>query len=346
MKTLMLIISVLLASWHTIAMTSIDMEHSLNTQGNYLKFYQEQLLPWWQSTVIEGQFQGVGGVRLSFAKAINPKSNRAIIFINGRTESYLKYQETAFDFFHHGYHVFLYDHRGQGLSERLLPDPHQGYVDHFSDYVDDLDTFYQKIVQPHNTRFVYLIGHSMGGLITLHYLLRKPAHITKAALSAPMLQINFGFLNESLALHIAHATRFTCHLLNKACYAPFQGPYHPTAFANNLLSSSPVRYAHHQAMLDAYPQIQLGGPTNHWLIEAIGAGRQAMQAKEKITTPFIVLQGQADQVVSNHAQNQYCQQQTACIQKITLTNARHELFIEEDNTRRQTIEKILAFFAS
>ena len=71
-----------------------------------------------------------------------------IVVCPGRIESYIKYAELAYDLFHLGFDVLIIDHRGQGLSGRMLPDTHRGHVDNFSDYVDDLAAFWQQEVQP------------------------------------------------------------------------------------------------------------------------------------------------------------------------------------------------------
>ena len=76
------------------------------------------------------------------------KNDRVIVVCPGRIESYIKYAELAYDLFHLGFDVLIIDHRGQGLSGRMLPDTHRGHVDNFSDYVDDLAAFWQQEVQP------------------------------------------------------------------------------------------------------------------------------------------------------------------------------------------------------
>lgn len=71
-----------------------------------------------------------------------------IVICPGRIESYVKYAELAYDLVHTGFDVLIIDHRGQGLSGRMLSDTHRGHVDNFSDYVDDLYVFRQQEVQP------------------------------------------------------------------------------------------------------------------------------------------------------------------------------------------------------
>lgn len=89
-----------------------------------------------------------------------------IVVCPGRIESYVKYAELAYDLVHMGFDVLIIDHRGQGLSGRMLPDTHRGHVDRFSDYVDDFAAFWQQDVQPGPWRKRYILAHSMGGAIS------------------------------------------------------------------------------------------------------------------------------------------------------------------------------------
>ncbi|WP_370661027.1 serine aminopeptidase domain-containing protein [Psychrosphaera algicola] len=53
----------------------------------------------------------------------------------------------AYDIVNQGYHVFIIDHQGQGLSSRILRNSHKGYVQNFDDYIIDLNTFVEGVVQ-------------------------------------------------------------------------------------------------------------------------------------------------------------------------------------------------------
>jgi len=96
------------------------------------------------------------------------------VIVNGRNESYWKYQELFYELYSHGYDVYAYDHRGQGESGRILKDPQVGYVAEFDYYVDDLDTFIYDVVKPERYKNRYLLAHSMGGAVATLYLERKP----------------------------------------------------------------------------------------------------------------------------------------------------------------------------
>lgn len=114
----------------------------------------------------EDEFMGVGEIPVRFVRFRDEKNDRVIVVCPGRIESYIKYAELAYDLFHLGFDVLIIDHRGQGLSGRMLPDTHRGHVDNFSDYVDDLAAFWQQEVQPGPWRKRYILAHSMGGAIS------------------------------------------------------------------------------------------------------------------------------------------------------------------------------------
>ena len=96
----------------------------------------------------EDEFTGVGGIPVRFVRFRDEKNDRVIVVCPGRIESYVKYAELAYDLVHMGFDVLIIDHRGQGLSGRMLQDTHRGHVDRFSDYVDDFAAFWQQEVQP------------------------------------------------------------------------------------------------------------------------------------------------------------------------------------------------------
>ncbi|HEV8689846.1 MAG TPA: alpha/beta fold hydrolase, partial [Ideonella sp.] len=112
---------------------------------------------------------------------------------NGRTETYLKYKELAFDLARARYSVYIHDHRGQGMSPRLFTDADahdKGHVERFDDYVEDLHAFVGQVVRPEQPGRLFLLAHSMGGGIAARYLQKYPDTFTAAALSSPMLEPN------------------------------------------------------------------------------------------------------------------------------------------------------------
>ncbi len=93
-------------------------------------------------------FIGRYNIRINYATFQSQKNTQCLIIVPGRTEGYLKYKELAFDMNNQGFNVFIIDHRGQGLSERILDNPHKGYVEFFDNYNEDLHIFIESVVKP------------------------------------------------------------------------------------------------------------------------------------------------------------------------------------------------------
>ena len=81
--------------------------------------------------------------------------------------------------------LYAFDLLGHGKS-----DGKRGVISSFSDYTDGLKAFLQ-IVKKQNPSFpIFLVGHSMGGLVVIKYLLENPNETIKGIiLSSPLLGI-------------------------------------------------------------------------------------------------------------------------------------------------------------
>lgn len=90
------------------------------------------------------------------------EKDTTLIFTHGLGEYSKSYEETALFFNKQGYNVFTYDLRGHGKSEG-----ERGSIDSYKTFLDDLNELVVLAYQ--QTSKVYLIGHSMGGIITNLY---------------------------------------------------------------------------------------------------------------------------------------------------------------------------------
>lgn len=299
--------------------------------------------PFWQQQVQQGQLITPSGLKLAYS-FVNPVNARAtILLVQGRTESMMKYQELMWELSSQGYAVFTLDHRGQGLSERLLEDRHKGHVENFQDYVDDQHLFIEQVVASKRAPGpLFLLTHSMGGAVGSLLMAQQPDLFTAAVLASPMHMPNTEVLfSEADGCYIAATLGWMC----SDCYAGFVSvPYNATPFADNVLTQSAVRY---QAFRDQYakqPQLQLGGPTWQWVNEACDVADEMPAVAQRIQTPFLILQGGADTVVSNSAQDAFCQNAThSCRGVVKIESAKHELFIEQDVYRQQAMTELFKF---
>ena len=330
---------------------AMDNPYHLLTAAELPNFYEQVLPPFWQQHAQPGEFPGVGHVPIRYVALRNPRSHRAILLVNGRIESYIKYQELAYELYQQGYSVYLYDHRGQGFSGRMLSDPHKGHIEEFSHYTADLKQFHDQVVMADQHSQLYLLTHSMGGTIAIDYLSKYPQDFRAAALCSPMLGIELGAMPTWLARFISWLMEWSTRLLGlESPYTPTQGRYDPVSFAENELTHDPLRYAHFRQIYNDYPEVQLGGPSVRWLNQALRATQQTMTLAPRITTPLLILQAQADSIVSNERQNEFCLMLAAAHhscegdQPSVIAGAKHELLNERDELRIQAISSALSFF--
>lgn len=292
----------------------------------------------------EGMFRSFDKTKLYWCKLTDPGHSKAILVVNGRIESCWKYQELFYDLFRQGYDIYSFDHRGQGLSQRVTGDPHMGYVGFFSDYVQDmagLIDFFQ--LENYENRF--LLAHSMGGAVATRYVQTHPQHAFDAmALSAPMFGVNIPWQLRPVALPL---TQLLTAISPKPRYAPGHHPYIAKPFDINPLSQSEVRYRWFRQLYEEKPELQLGGPSTRWVWQGLMAAKQCIQLTRQIKIPTLVIQAEKDTIVSNAAQIQF-------VSKLAKTNpdgkllvikgARHELLFEQDHYRNQALDAVLDLF--
>ncbi|WP_429022208.1 alpha/beta fold hydrolase [Aeromonas allosaccharophila] len=320
--------------------------YPLTSEADVPTLYQQTLPDFWRQHAVEGEYKGKDGVTIRYAALRQAKVDRAILIVNGRVESYLKYQELAWDLWRQGYSLYLIDHRGQGMSDRMLDNPQKGYVDHFDDYVVDLKQFHDQIIMADQPAKLFLLAHSMGGAISARYLERWPDDIKAAVLSSPMLGINLGGLPKWLAKGLAATLGTVGGWIGEPPYGPGQGPYQDDGFADNGLTHSQTRYQAFRQLYEQYPQIKLGGATAHWIYQGISGADAAIAEAGAIKTPLLVLQAGNDSVVDNAAQDRFCTiAKCEGGKPLRIEGAWHELFIESDDKRQPALTAMVDFFA-
>lgn len=110
------------------------------------------------------------------------------VLLDGQTEFLEKYEEVAGELSARGFHVAALDWRGQGASERLVPDQLKAHVRDFADYDADLAAFMDQVVKPLSPKPPLALAHSMGGHILMRALHDHPDWFTAAVATAPMMR--------------------------------------------------------------------------------------------------------------------------------------------------------------
>ncbi len=307
----------------------------------------------------EGSFLGVDDLKIKYVAILKDDERGAVVISNGRTESYIKYKELAYDLGQQGYSVYIHDHRGQGFSGRMTENRQMGHVWYFDDYVSDLKTFYEEVVSKNEHSKKFLLAHSMGGGIAALYIEKYPNDFDAAALSSPMLEPSTAIFGSNEI--VCGAAKVTSRIRDffigifgiEPRYVLKKGDYKNTPFADSELTHSEIRYRRFRKAYDENAQVKIGGPTSHWVAYACDAAKDARENAAKVTIPVLVLQAGEDTAVTPEGQNEFCENlklggQNECDggSPFVIEGAYHELFIEKDEYRIPALSKILDFFSA
>ena len=288
-----------------------------------------------------GQFSGQRAKKIAYRYFLNPQGTAAIVVATGYSENMQKYSEIAYDLYQKGFSVFLFDHRGQGFSEHLLPDARRADVDDFSAFTRDLKTYFDTVVKVQTPGLKhFLVGHSMGGAISARYSEEYPDDFDKVVLSAPMLQINLHHIPDLVARGILRVM-FWFGLED----AYVNGPADPLdeKFSSNQVTHSEDRFnVLNLAINRAHPEAQVWGLTASWLYHNL-QGLDAISGEpQHVHVPMLLFQAEQDAFVSNATEEDFCGRVANCrIQKFP--GARHEILMETDSIRDLALEAIDKF---
>jgi lysophospholipase len=118
----------------------------------------------------EGFFSAKDNLRLFWETEIpnDPKAHVAVV--HGYADHCGRFKGVINALAEEGFGVHAFDYRGHGQA-----DGRRGYVHRWSDYVDDLDSFWKRVKEKSGGKKTFILAHSNGGLIALHWLhQRKP----------------------------------------------------------------------------------------------------------------------------------------------------------------------------
>ncbi len=289
-----------------------------------------------------GIFKGRQGIRIVYGIREVKVEKGAVIIVNGRNETFVKYREVINELNTAGFSVYTFDHRGQGFSGRQLADPHKGHVDSFDDYVADLHFFLEHIVKRRPHDHCLVLAHSMGSTISLLYDLRYPGNFAGIVMTAPML----GFSTAPWPFFLVPPLLSLLDALGQSqSYIIGGGPFKPESFSDdNILTSDRENYNRNQRLMAEYPQVQLGSPTNAWVKQALVAIEEVMAGAQSLRPPLLILQAEADRVVDNQAQERFfCDRAGKCELQV-IPEARHEILVESPKLREMAVKAMLDFF--
>ena len=129
-------------------------------------------------------FEGAGGLDL-FGRAWLPaQAERTVLLVHGWAEHSGRYDHVGAWLAARGCAVHAYDHRGHGRSAGP-----RGHARRFADYLDDLEIALVRARAETPELPVFLVGHSMGGLVVAAFVVERAPQIAGAVTTGAALAV-------------------------------------------------------------------------------------------------------------------------------------------------------------
>lgn len=267
----------------------------------------------------------------------------SLLFMPGRGDFYEKYLESLEEWRDSGWHVTSLDWRGQAGSGRLGMDATTGHVDDFAVWIEDLAAFWQQW-RAERIGPVALIGHSMGGHLSLRALVQGRVDPDALVLSAPML----GFAAGGAPFWAQKALGWTMLKLGDARRPAWSGGEKPASSLHarkGLLTHDARRYQQEADWREARPELAMGPASWGWMV----AGLRSMETfmargvLERVETPVLILSTAADGLVCHSANLKAARRLPHGEIMAFGREAAHEILREVDAVRGPAMARIEAF---
>jgi len=226
-------------------------------------------------SAMEGSFRGVRGTSIFYQAWLPEGDAKAVVLVvHGLGEHSGRYGNVVEALVPRGYAVYALDHIGHGKSggEREV-------IERFEDFTATLTTYLGMVKAWQPGKPVFLMGHSMGGLIACVYLLDHQAEFRGAVISAPAIKVGAA---------VSGATIVMGKVLS--AIAPKMG----------VLALDPTGISRDPAVVDAYvsdPLVHHGKTPARLAAEMLKAMQRVTAEIGTLTVPFIAVQGSEDRLV-------------------------------------------------
>lgn len=222
----------------------------------------------------EGNFKTIAGASI-FYQSWRPEGEpkAVLLVVHGLAEHCGRYMNVVNHFVPRGYAVFGLDLPGHGKSDGT-----RVYADGMRDFTNPLKTYFDMIQGWHPGTPIFMLGHSMGGLIGTCFLFDYQDKFKGAVISAPAVKV--GASISSVAIFLA-----------KQRSNPPQA--RPAGVDVSAVSSDP------QVVKDYNndPLVYRGKTTARLGAVLLDAIQRVTAEAGALRLPFIVVQGSADTLV-------------------------------------------------
>jgi alpha-beta hydrolase superfamily lysophospholipase len=271
----------------------------------------------------EGTFAGTGGVTIKWRRIEPDAAPRGVVVVShGYAEHCGRYQWYAEHLAGRGLAAVGLDHRGHGQS--LGP---RGHCGSFDEFVADLRTLVDLATGWWPSTPRVLFGHSMGGVIAFLYLLRHGTTVRAGALSGPA----FAVPPQGPAWQLALMTKIVARIFPRLPIT--------TALDQDALARDPEvgrRYV-------ADPLVHRRA-TAGFIRAFMLAQEEALERAPSLAVPLLILQGDADRLVSPAGATAIAERLRCPHELVMLSGYYHELLNEPLAERARVVDLLDAWF--
>jgi alpha-beta hydrolase superfamily lysophospholipase len=197
-----------------------------------------------------------------------------ILLVHGLGEHSGRYQNLITHFVPSGYAICAPDHPGHGRSSGA-----REYIRRFDDYITTLQQFSAQVRHRYPGIPVFLLGHSMGGLIAARYLIEYQQEFSGAIISAPAIKVA-----GKVSLPTLWAGKLIAVLLPKLGLI---------ALDAHALSRDPQVVSEYLAD----PLVCKDKTTARLAAEIVKTMQYVLEHAARISLPVLIVQGDADRIV-------------------------------------------------
>jgi alpha-beta hydrolase superfamily lysophospholipase len=224
---------------------------------------------------IEGNFTDARNT-LIYYQAWLPEGNvkAVLLIVHGLGEHSGRYMNVVNHFIPLGYAIYGFDHIGHGKSEGI-----REFVERFEEFTNTLSIYHNMVKGWQTGKPIFLLGHSLGGLIATDYLLDHQAEFRGAIISAPTIKVSD---------NISKATIILGKTLS--VFAPKAG----------ILALDATGVSRDSEVVTAYindPLVFHGKTPARLAVELLKAMIHFTARMDKLILPFIVVQASEDKLV-------------------------------------------------
>ena len=230
---------------------------------------------------IEGIFRGVREAKIYYQTYLPENGIKgAIIIVHGLGEHSGRYGNLVDYFLPQGFAIYGFDLLGHGKSEG-----EREFVHQYEDFTEILTIYKNKVKSRQPGKPIFLLGHSMGGLIAAEYLIDHSREFDGAIISAPLIAVPDNINKLTIIAGKLFST-----------IVPKMG----------ITGIDPTSISKDPEVVNNYindPLVYNGKTTARLSVELLKAIIRVNDEMEKIIVPFIVLQGSEDRLVNPEGAN-------------------------------------------